>query len=224
MFFASPAMSQAQAPAKCVVVDLELQGSYAGGCKDGLAEGYGEATGAAQYKGGFRAGRKHGRGVKIWPSSGDRYEGDFVDDRKEGVGAYTWGTRSVWAGEKYSGNYLDDRRHGFGVYEWPSGDRYAGPWENDVITGQATSKMIARARAFGEVAAAVGKPGARVCRNMTVGIATRDRVRGTVMAVEADKISVRIDDAGRFQHTISDRAIGKGDVIRDAVQYWIPCL
>jgi hypothetical protein len=49
-------------------------------------------------------------------------------------------------------------------------------------------------------------------------------VRGTVMAVEADQIAVRIDDAGRFQHTISNRTIGKGDVIRDAAQSWIPCL
>ena len=224
MLFAWPAMSQAQGPAKCVVLDPELQRSYTGGCKDDLAEGYGEATGAAEYKGAFRAGRKHGRGAKIWPASGDRYEGDFIDDRKEGIGSYIWGPRSVWAGEKYSGSYLNDRRHGFGVYEWPGGDRYAGAWENDAITGPATPMMIARARAYAEAAAAVGKPGAKVCRDMMVGIATRDRVRGTVMAVEADKISVRIDDAGRFQHTISDRAIGKGDIVRDALQTWIPCL
>ena len=213
-----------QSPAQCVVLDPELQGSYVGGCKDGLAEGYGEATGAAAYKGGFRAGRKHGKGAKIWPSSGDRYEGDFIDDRKEGVGTYTWGPRSGWAGEKYSGSYLNDRRDGFGVYEWPGGDRYTGSWAKDAITGPATPMMIARARAYAEAAAAVGKPGARVCRDMTVGIATRDRVRGTVMAVEADQISVRIDDAGRFQHTIANRAIGKGDIVRDAVRSWIPCL
>ena len=222
MFFVWPAMSQA--PAKCVVLDPELQGGYAGACKDGLAEGYGEATGAAQYKGGFKAGRKHGKGAKIWPSSGDRYEGDFIDDRKEGVGAYTWGPRSVWAGEKYSGNYLNDRRNGYGVYEWPNGDRYAGAWEHDVITGPATPMMIARARAYGEAAAAVGKPGAKVCREMTVGIATRDRVRGTVTAVEADRIAVRIEDPGRFSHTLNGVTIVRGAALQDAATAWMPCL
>lgn len=212
-----------QAPAKCAVHDRELQGSYSGGCKDGLAEGYGEAAGAAQYKGGFKAGRKHGKGVKTWPS-GDHYEGDFIEDRKEGSGTYTWGRRSVWAGEKYSGDYRNDRRHGHGVYEWPGGDRYAGPWENDVIIGKATPKMIARARDLAEHAAAVGKRGAKVCRELPVGIAIRDRVRGTVTAVEDDRIAVQIDDAGRFQHVIGDVPVTKGGTLWDAMQFWTPCI
>jgi len=211
-----------QALAKCVVHDPELQGSYSGGCKDGLAEGYGEATGAAQYKGGIKAGRKHGKGMKTWPSV-DRYEGDFIEDRKEGVGIYIWGRRSAWAGEKYSGDYRNDQRHGFGVYEWPGGDRYAGPWENDVITGQATPKMIARTRAYAEHVAAVGKPGVRVCRELPVGIAIRDRVRGTVTAVEADRIAVRIDDAGRFPHTVHGKEITRGAMMWDAPTAWTPC-
>jgi len=212
-----------QTTANCVVLDPELQGRYFGGCKDGLAEGYGQAIGVAEYKGDFRAGRKHGRGTKSWPSSGDRYEGEFKDDRKEGVGTYTWGPRSVWAGEKYAGGYLNDRRHISGVYEWPSGDRYSGTWKNDVITGQPTPQMFVRARAQGEMAAAVGIPGTKVCREMTVGIGTRDWVRGTVLTVEADKLVVRIDDAGKFQHTIAGFPIGKTGIVRDAPQFWTPC-
>ncbi len=204
------------------MLDPELQGGYAGGCKDGLAEGYGAATGTAEYKGEFKAGRKHGKGMKRWPS-GDRYEGDFVDDRKEGVGTYTWGPRSAWAGEKYSGSYRNDRRHGSGVYEWPNGDRYAGPWENDAATGPLTPAMIARARASAEFAAAVGRPGARVCRVMTVGITTQDWVRGRVTAVEADRIAVRIDDPGRFSHTLNGIAVVRDAVLWDAATAWIPC-
>jgi hypothetical protein len=206
----------------CKVLDPELTESYKGGCQDGLADDYGEASGAAQYKGGFKAGRKHGKGVKTWPS-GDRYEGDFVEDRKEGVGTYTWGRHSAWAGEKYSGDYRNDRRHGFGTYEWPGGDRYSGPWENDVITGRATPGMIARSRAYAERVAAVGKRGTRACREFTVGLVTRDRVRGTVTAVEADRIGVRIDDAGRFEHTIGNTSIIKGTIIWDSLSAWVPC-
>ncbi|HEY6509673.1 MAG TPA: hypothetical protein VIY56_16740, partial [Vicinamibacterales bacterium] len=142
-----PAVVAAQA--QCKVLDPELQDSYTGGCKAGLAEGQGEASGMAQYTGEFKAGRKHGKGVKTW-ASGDRYEGDFVEDRKEGTGTYTWGRGSVWAGQKYSGDYRADRRHGRGVHEWPGGERYDGPWENDVITGPATPTMIARTRAYAE--------------------------------------------------------------------------
>lgn len=81
----------------CKVLDPELQGTYAGGCVNGLADGSGEATGTARYQGAFKAGKKHGKGVKTWPDTGDRYEGDFVEDRKQGAGTYVWGSRSAWA-------------------------------------------------------------------------------------------------------------------------------
>lgn len=221
LWFASlPAMGQLGA--KCKVLDPELQTTYTGGCKDGLAEGHGEATGRAQYKGAFKAGRKHGKGAKTWPS-GDRYQGDFVEDRKEGVGTYTWGPRSPWAGEKYSGGYLNDRRHGSGVYEWPSGDRYAGPWENDMITGPATPMMMARARAQMEREAVVAKPGAKVCRELPVGIAQRDRIQGVVTEVNGGTIGVKIEDAGRFLQTLNGEKIVRGAVVRDAAAAWNPC-
>lgn len=217
-----PALAFGQVPVTCKLLDPELQGSYSGGCKDGLAEGHGEAAGTAQYQGEFKAGRKHGQGVKTW-SSGDRYEGGFAEDRKEGSGTYAWGPRSAWAGEKYSGGYRNDRRQGYGVYEWPGGDRYAGPWVDDAIAGPATPAMMARARAHAEHAAAVGVRGARVCREFTVGIATRDRVRGTVIAAEADRIEIMIEDPGRFQHSIGNILITKAATIRDLISSWFPC-
>lgn len=84
--------------------------------------------------------------------------------------------------------------------------------------------MFVRARAYDALAAAVGQPGIKVCREMTVGIGTHDWVRGTVMKAEADKIAVRIDDPGQFEHTISNQTIAKGNIVRDALQDWIPCL
>lgn len=207
----------------CRVLDSELAGIYQGGCKDGLAEGYGEAKGTAEYRGDFRAGRKHGKGVKAWPS-GDRYEGEFVEDRKEGRGKYSWSARGPAAGESYSGAYLNDRRHGYGVYEWPSGDRYAGEWANDAVVGMPTRAMIARARAKTETLAAVAKPGVKVCRALPVGIAVRDWIRGEVTAVDAERIAVRIDDPGRQPHVIDGRPLAKGMTIWSAAAEWTPCL
>jgi len=212
----------AHAQSGCKVFDAELQFTYSGGCKAGLAEGAGEARGTAHYNGEFRAGRKHGRGVKTW-LNGDRYEGDFVEDRREGTGMYTWGRFTASSRQRYTRGLVTDRRHGYGVYEWPNGDRVAGPWDNDRYTGAPTKGMVARGRAQSEHAAVVGRVGARVCREMQVGVATREFIRGTVSAVEGDRITVRIDDAGTLGHMIGDEPLRKGASVTDLVTSWLPC-
>jgi hypothetical protein len=219
--FAIPALAQGKTA--CKVLDPELQQSYSGPCVEGAAEGYGEAQGIASYKGEFKAGRKHGAGVKIWPATGDRYEGGFAGDRKEGLGTYVWGERSPWRGEKYTGSYRGDRREGFSVYEWPNGDSYSGHWKSDAITSAPTPAMYERARAYAELTAAVGRPGAQVCREMTVGIGTKDWIRGFVTNLQEGVISVRVDDAGQFQHMIGNRTVKKGDEVQEPLHLWTLC-
>jgi hypothetical protein len=83
--------------------------------------------------------------------------------------------------------------------------------------------MIARARAQAERAAVIGIPGARVCRDLHVGIATTDTIRGTVVARQPGAIHVRIDDPGKFEHVLDERAVRKGEVFTDALRLWTPC-
>ncbi|HEX5633024.1 MAG TPA: hypothetical protein VFX50_07340 [Gemmatimonadales bacterium] len=203
------------------MLDPELQGAYAGGCVAGLAEGVGHARGSAEYRGEFRAGSKHGRGVKTWPN-GDRYEGAFAEDRKEGRGVYVFG-RGPWAGERYEGAFLADRRHGHGVYRWATGDVYEGPWEADRAVGPPTPMMLARAQFEREAQAALSKPGQKVCREMPVGIGGHDWVRGTVTDFAAERVAVRIDDAGRHPHVIAEAEIRAGDVVWTPYAGWTPC-
>jgi hypothetical protein len=205
----------------CRVLDPELQASYSGPCKDGLAEGVGVARGTAAYEGGFRAGRKHGHGVKTW-ENGDRYEGGFVDDRKEGRGKYTWG-RGPWAGESYEGEYLADKRHGEGTYRWPTGDVYKGPWHEDRIAGYATPMMLAQRKFAEEATKAVAKEGQRVCREMAVGIALTEWIRGTVVGVSEDKVGVRVDEPGSHRHMVAGAELRAGDVVWHAPTAWTPC-
>jgi len=205
----------------CRVLDVELQESYAGPCVDGLAEGYGLAQGTARYEGEFRAGLKHGKGVKLWPN-GDRYAGEFVDDRKEGAGTYTWG-RGPWAGERYEGTYLDDRRHGHGVYRWPSGDVYSGPWDKDLIAGPGTPMMAARMKYEEEARAAVARVGQKVCREVPVGIGERDWVSGVVVELTQDKVAVRLDDAGKQPHVVGGIELRVNETTWDEPQAWTPC-
>ncbi len=223
LLLCAPVVLSQPTPTTCKVLDHELQGSYGGGCLNGVAEGAGVASGIARYSGNFKAGKKHGKGIKIWPATGDRYEGEFVEDRKEGAGSYIWGANTAWPGEKYTGAFLNDKRHGHGTYDWSTGDRYTGPWEYDQPTGPATPMMRARARAYVEAKAAVARPGISVCREMKVGIATLERIKGTVMTVEDDGVSVRIDDAGLMGHVIRGSDIRKGTLITDDFPNWIPC-
>jgi len=210
LFLACPAFARS-----CKVVDPELQGSYSGPCVNGLAEGQGAASGAAEYRGSFSGGRKHGHGVKTWPN-GDRYEGEFVADRKNGYGSYAWG-RGAWEGQRYDGSFVEDRREGYGIYWWPSGDVYSGPWEADRMTGPSTEMMHARAKFAAEARAAVAKRGQRVCREAEFGIGGRDWVRGEVVDIEGEHVGVRIDEPGRGAH------FPRSDVVWEPAQSWTPC-
>jgi hypothetical protein len=215
LLLALPALAQ-----PCTVLDPELQGYYEGPCANGLAEGEGRARGSAEYVGGFRAGKKHGRGVKTWPN-GDRYAGEFVEDRKEGKGRYAWG-KGPWAGESYEGDYAADRRHGEGTYRWPTGDVYTGPWIEDRIAGYATPMMLAQRKHAEEAMRAVGREGVRVCREMPVGIALSEWIRGTVVGVQAELVGVRVDDPGNRQ-VIAGVELRAGDVVWDKPAAWTPC-
>jgi hypothetical protein len=207
---------------ECKVLDPELQGVYAGPCVDGLAQGLGEARGAAEYRGEFRAGMKHGKGVKSWPN-GDRYEGEFADDRREGQGKYTWG-RGPWAGESYEGGYLADKRHGEGTYRFASGDVYKGPWADDRVAGYATPMMLARRKFEEEARKAVAVEGQKVCREMRIGIALSEWIRGTVVAVSEEQVGVRVEDPGTHRHMVAGVELQKNDVVWDAPTEWTPCL
>ena len=208
----------------CKVQDPELQGTYRGTCANGAAEGTGEAWGIAYYRGEFKAGRKHGKGMKIWPDTGDRYEGTFTEDRKEGTGTYAWGSATLWANERYSGEYLDDQRHGKGVYTWPSGERYEGTWANDQPTGTLTSNMRARINAYVAATTASNRVGIRVCQDRTVGIGVRESIKGTVIASDGGTITVHIEDPGQLGHQLQGRTVTRGERFKEPPYRWKPCL
>ena len=63
-------------------------------------------------------GKRHGRGTRVWVS-GNRYEGDWADDKMHGEGLFT----SENDGITYKGSYVRGKREGFGeqVYTPPPG-------------------------------------------------------------------------------------------------------
>jgi len=212
----------ARAAEKCKLVDPELQRLYLGACKDGLATGYGYAYGTATYRGGFKAGKKSGYGVKTWPN-GDRYAGQFRDGYKWGEGTYTWG-RGPWQGERYTGHYVRDQRQGYGVYRWPSGDVYKGPWKDNRIAGPATPMMRAYAEYLKQVKKAVAKVGQKVCRRVPIGLAEHTWVRGVVVKLEGSHVVVRITDPGAPGAAVENVEVKKGSLVLTPPQGWTPCM
>jgi len=212
-----------QAQSRCAVVDPELQGSYQGGCANGKAEGQGTAKGSATYTGEFHQGKKHGRGVKTWPW-GDRYEGGFADDAKDGWGIYTWGARTLFAGDRYEGGFANDKRDGFGIYVWASRDSYAGPWKEDALAGRSTPMMIARFRATNASMDALAKPGVKVCHESTVAGA-QERTEAETQSVNpsARLVSVRVTKLSPTLVLVAGKPIAVGDVVWDDPLRWIPC-
>jgi hypothetical protein len=74
------------------------------------------------------------------------------------------------------------------------------------------------------VTVAVSKVGARVCRALKVGISERDWIRGVVIEAGSDTVRIRIDDPGRFPHTLDGTALSAGTVIQDRATNWTPCV
>ena len=48
-------------------------------------------------------------------ANGDKYDGDWVDDKKHRKGVFTWAD-----GNKYDGDWVDDKRTGKGVSTFAS--------------------------------------------------------------------------------------------------------
>jgi hypothetical protein len=58
---------------------------------------------------------------------------------------------------------------------------------------------------------------------MTVGIAKNDTIQGIVAQVSRASIAVRIENAGKFQHTLNGVEVVRGTEFWDTPTAWAPC-
>jgi hypothetical protein len=94
----------------CKVLMPRIADSYTGSCKQGLAEGEGEAFGIDQYKGEFRKGMPDGQGTYVW-QTGEVYKGGWKKGLRDGNGEYSFkynGRDSlmagIWKEDEFVGN------------------------------------------------------------------------------------------------------------------------
>jgi len=87
-----------------------IVGSYHGSCKNGFANGEGEAIGNHHYKGFFKNGLPNGKGIYFF-NDNSYYSGSFQNGIKEGKGELHYLNKGIsdsiikgyWSGDEYRG-------------------------------------------------------------------------------------------------------------------------
>ena len=83
-------------------------------------------------------------GTYTW-ESGNKYVGEWQNNKRNGQGTYTWAN-----GDKYIGEQRNDKREGQGTYTWADGEIYVGEWRNDKKNGKGTTTYIYGDQYIGE--------------------------------------------------------------------------
>jgi hypothetical protein len=84
----------------------------------------------AAWNGACPHGLKQGRGIVQWFEHGqaiDRFEGTYVEGKREGFGRYDWNHDDT-----YEGHYASDVPDGFGTARI-AGEMFAGDWKNGCL-------------------------------------------------------------------------------------------
>ena len=97
----------------CQVRNPDINQQYSGACKNGLAEGFGKATGRDVYVGEFVEGEPDGQGEYRWTGE-SRWKGD-VNKGEWKHGDRTLGTYTFSSGVIYIGSFKGTSHHGLGV-------------------------------------------------------------------------------------------------------------
>ena len=66
-------------------------------------------------------------------SNGDKYKGQWKNNRLDGQGTLTY-----LDGSKYVGQWKNNKRHGQGTYIYPDGSKYVGRFKDGQMNGQGT--------------------------------------------------------------------------------------
>jgi len=85
-----------------------------------------------KYVGEFKDDKQNGQGTHTWPD-GQKYVGEYKDDKPNGQGTMTWPT-----GQKYVGEFKDENPNGQGTATFPSGEKYVGKFKDGSYSGQGT--------------------------------------------------------------------------------------
>lgn len=109
---------------ECSVLLDSLKGTYSGGCKNGKANGAGNAVGVNSYDGEFKNGLPEGQGKYTW-SNGDYYYGGWKKGQKDGKGQL---------------HQFENGKETLVTGYWKK-DNYRGEYENPYVITNVTSEV-----------------------------------------------------------------------------------
>jgi S1-C subfamily serine protease len=97
-----------------------------------------------KYVGEWRDDKRNGKGTDTY-ANGDKYVGESKDDKQNGQGTYTYAD-----GNRYVGEFKDGKQNGQGTLTYANGNRYVGEYKDDKRTGQGTFTWVDGERYVGE--------------------------------------------------------------------------
>ncbi len=128
--------SQAAADSSATVDNASDDGNYDGDIVDGKMHGYGTyILDGDKYVGEFKNDKIDGQGTLTW-SNGDKYVGEWKDNVRHGSGTLTYSD-----GREYVGEFKNGNIEGQGKHTWPEGDKYVGEWKDNVRHGSGTNTL-----------------------------------------------------------------------------------
>ena len=96
-----------------------------------------------KYVGEFKDDKANGQGI-VNSANGDKYVGEFKDDYANGQGTYTYAN-----GDTYVGEYKDGKRNGQGTFTFKNGNTYVGEFKDNNKSGQGTETFASGATYVG---------------------------------------------------------------------------
>jgi hypothetical protein len=98
-----------------------------------------------KYIGEWKDNKKHRQGTQTW-AIGDKYVGEWKDNKTHGQGTYSYPN-----GNKYVGESKNNKRNGQGTFTWAkSGNKYVGEWKDNKTHGQGTKTWADGIKYVGE--------------------------------------------------------------------------
>jgi hypothetical protein len=94
----------------------------------------------------FVNGLANGQGTTVC-ADGDKYVGEFKDNKIHGLGTYYYQANNQFKGDKYVGEFKDGKLHGQGTLTKASGEKYVGEWKDNKRNGQGIN-LFADGRRF----------------------------------------------------------------------------
>ena len=77
------------------------------------------------------------KGKELYYKNGEKYEGDWKNDNKEGKWIYYYNEEPI-KGDRYEGDFINDKEEGKGIYYYNNGDRSMGHYYNGKKIGKHT--------------------------------------------------------------------------------------